>query len=320
VYKRKHEGNLPMIRIGDFSKLSRVSVKTLRYYDEMGLLKPVEVDRFTGYRYYDFHQLPRLHRILALKDLGFSLEEIGHLLEGDVSAEQMRGMLKLRQVEIRQRVEQETVRLERVEIWLRQIEQENSMSKYDVVIKKVEPIKVASLRGVVPTPPDQGSLWEELMCTLEAQKTRIIGPSMAIYHDPEFKERDWDIEVCMPITGDLPSNKSVSVYSLPAYETMACAVHAGSFATIGAAYDAIAKWIDVNGYQIIGSPRELNLKPPEPIGNQNAPNTVNEIHSRWRKCCGPRQVSEKDYPAISDKNEGSDKVEPQVETPLYLFL
>ena len=152
-----------MIRIGDFSKLSRVSVKTLRFYDEMGLLKPIEVDRFTGYRYYEFDQLPRLYRILALKDLGFSLEEIGRLLEGDLSAEQMRGMLKLRQAEIRQRVEEEAGRLERVELWLRQIEQEDSMSKYDVVIKKIEPIKVASVRGVVPTPPDQRSLWDELM-------------------------------------------------------------------------------------------------------------------------------------------------------------
>ena len=266
-----------MIRIGDFSKLSRVSVKTLRYYDEMGLLKPVEVDRFTGYRYYEFNQLPRLHRILALKDLGFSLEEIDRLLESDLSAEQIRGMLKLRQAEIRQRVEEETGRLERVELWLRQIEQENSMTNYDVVIKKIEALKVAAVRRVVPTPPDQRSLWDELMGYLERQKTHMIGPPFAIYHDPEFKEHDWDIEVCMPISGDLPSNKSVSVYSLPAYETMACAVHAGSFATIGAAYDAIAKWIDVNGYQIIGSPRELNLKLPEPIGNQNDPNTVNEI-------------------------------------------
>ena len=93
-----------MIRIGDFSKLSRVSIKTLRYYDEMGLLKPVEVDRFTGYRYYDFHQLPRLYRILALKELGFSLEEIGRFLEENLSTEELRGMLKLSQAEIRQRV------------------------------------------------------------------------------------------------------------------------------------------------------------------------------------------------------------------------
>jgi len=112
-----------MIRIGDFSKLSRVSIKALRLYDEMGLLKPVDVDRFTGYRYYEFNQLPRLYRILALKDLGFSLEEIGRLLESDVPVEQMRGMLRLRQAEIRQRMEAEEARLERVELWLRVIEQ-----------------------------------------------------------------------------------------------------------------------------------------------------------------------------------------------------
>ncbi len=93
-----------MIRIGDFSKLSRVPVKTLRYYDEVGLLKPVEVDAFTGYRLYKYSQLPTLNRILALKELGFSLEEIGRLLDEDLSVEQMRGMLKLREMEARQRV------------------------------------------------------------------------------------------------------------------------------------------------------------------------------------------------------------------------
>jgi DNA-binding transcriptional MerR regulator len=141
-----------MIRIGDFSKLSRVSIKTLRYYDEMGLLKPVEVDRFTGYRFYDFNQLPRLYRILALKELGFTLEEIGRFLEENLSTEELRGMLKLRQAEIRQRVEEETVRLEQVEHWLRQTQQENFMSKYDVVLKKIEAMKAATVRGVVANP------------------------------------------------------------------------------------------------------------------------------------------------------------------------
>jgi DNA-binding transcriptional MerR regulator len=266
-----------MIRIGDFSKLSRVSVKTLRFYDEMGLLKPVEVDRFTGYRYYEFDQLPRLYRVLALKDLGFSLEEIGHLLEGDLSTEQMRGMLKLRQAEIRQRVEEEAERLERVDLWLRQIDQEDSMSTYDVVLKKIESIKVASVRGVVPTPPDQRSLWDKLMTHLENQKTRMKGPPMALYHDTEFKERDWDIEVCMPLTEEIAANKQVKVYDLPGSEKMACVVHTGPFATIGEAYDAVAKWIDQNGYQIVGPGRELNLRLPERLGDQNDPNTVNEI-------------------------------------------
>ena len=105
-----------MIRIGDFSKLSRVSIKALRLYDEMGLLKPVEVDRFTGYRYYEFDQLPRLYRILALKDLGFSLEAISRLLEGEVSVEQMRGMLKLRQAEIDISLERAKIARERMEL------------------------------------------------------------------------------------------------------------------------------------------------------------------------------------------------------------
>ena len=266
-----------MIRIGDFSKLSRVSIKTLRYYDEMGLLKPVSVDRFTGYRYYEYDQLPQLYRILALKDLGFSLEEIGHLLDSDLSVEQMRGMLKLRQAEIRQRMQEEAGRLERVELWLRQIEQEDSMSKYDIVIKNLEPIKVASVRGVVPTPPDQRSLWDELMGYFNQQKTRMIGPPIAIYHDPDARERDWDIEVCMPIIDEMTPEKRLNVYSLPAVETMACVVHTGPFATLPQAYDALAKWIDKNGYQITGPARELNLRLPEKLGDQNDPNTVNEV-------------------------------------------
>ncbi len=266
-----------MIRIGDFSKLSRVSVKALRLYDEMGLLKPVEVDRFTGYRYYEFDQLPRLYRILALKDLGFSLEEIGRLLEAELSAEQMRGMLKLRRSEIRQRVEEEAARLERVELWLRQIEQEDSVARYDVVIKKIEPYKVASVRGVVPTPPDQRSLWDELMRYLQQKDARMKGPPMALYHDSEFKERDWDIEVVMPLETEVAPSQRVNVYALPGVEKMACVVHTGPFATIGEAYDTLARWIDQNGYQIVGPGRELNLRLPDKPGDLHDPNTVNEL-------------------------------------------
>jgi DNA-binding transcriptional MerR regulator len=266
-----------MIRIGDFSKFSRVSIKTLRYYDEMGLLKPIQVDHFTGYRYYEFDQLAVLYRILALKDLGFSLEEIGRLLDSDLSVEQMRGMLKLRKAEIRQRVEAEAARLERVELWLREIEQEDSMSKYDVVIKKIDPVQVASVRGVVPTPPDQRSLWDELLRNLDQKGARMIGPPMAIYHDPEFKEQDWDIEVVMPLSEAIDAGQHVQVYHLPGAEKMACVVHTGPFATIGEAYDALAKWIDQNGYHIVGPGRELNLRLPDKLGDQNDPNTVNEI-------------------------------------------
>lgn len=269
-----------MIRIGDFSKLSRVSIKTLRYYDEMDLLKPVEVDRFTGYRYYEFDQLPRLNRILALRDLGFSLEEIGQLLRDSLTPEQMRGMLKLRQVEIRQRVQEETERLERVEVRLRQIEQEEDMSKYDVVIKKVEPIKVASVRGVVPTPPQQGPLWSELEGYLARQRVRSAAPCFSLYHDDEYKERDWDIEACELIEADLAETGRVKVRTLPAVETMACTVHHGPFVTLNEAYDAIGKWIDANGYRICGPGREIYVHVTEEghgMVSQTDPHTVTEL-------------------------------------------
>lgn len=265
-----------MIRIGDFSKISRVTVKTLRYYDEVGLLKPARLDQLTGYRYYTYEQLPRLNRILALKDLGFSLEEIGRLLGEDLTLEQMRGMLRLRQAEIRQQVQDEMERLRRVEVRLRQIEQEDVMSKYDIITKKVAPLKVAALRGVVPRPPDQGRLWHELEGYLAAHRVQPAGPCLSLYYDEEYKEQDWDIEVCEPIEADLPETERVKVRTLAGTETMACVVHHGPFVTIGEAYDALLKWIGENDYHIVGPGREVYLREAKG-GNQNDPATLTEI-------------------------------------------
>jgi DNA-binding transcriptional MerR regulator len=248
-----------MIRIGDFSRLSQVSVKTLRYYDELGLLKPAQVDPSTGYRLYEYQQLLRLYRILTLKDLGFSLEEIGQLLRENLGTEQLRGMLRLRRAEARQKVNEEMERLDRVEARLRQIEQEDSVSKYEVVIKRIEPLKVASVRGIIPTPPEQGLLWAELGEFLASQHARSVDPCVTLYHDEGYKERDWDIEVCQPFEGEVKETGRVKVRTLPAVQTMACTLHHGPFQTVHEAYEAITKWIEANGYRISGPPREVTL-------------------------------------------------------------
>lgn len=272
-----------MIRIGDFSKLSQVSIKTLRYYDELGLLKPVQVDPSTGYRLYEYHQLLRLHRILALKDLGFSLEEIGQLLSENLGTEQLRGMLRLRRAEAREKVQEETARLDRVEARLRQIEKEVSVSKYEVVIKRIEPLKVASVRSIIPTPPEQGLLWAEVGEFLASQHARSIDPCVTLYHDEGYKERDWDIEVCQPFEGEVKGAGNVKVRTLPAVATMACTLHHGPFQTVNEAYDAIVKWIEANGYRIAGPAREVTLHAtanPEggAIGaNQADPDTMVEV-------------------------------------------
>src|SRR6185369_4843102 len=126
-----------MFKIGEFSKLVQVPVPTLRYYDEVGLLKPVEVDRFTGYRYYAMNQLPRLNRILALKGLGFSLEQIAAALNEGLSPDEMRGMLRLRHAQISQQLAQAQSQLTEVEARLQQIEREDKLAGYDVIVKRV---------------------------------------------------------------------------------------------------------------------------------------------------------------------------------------
>src|SRR5262245_41136218 len=132
-----------MFKIGDFSKLSRVTVKALRFYEELGLIKPARVDEWTGYRYYDADQLPVLNRILALKDLGLSLEDIRSLMPIGLSADRFQEVLEKKQGEIEERIRTDTDLLSRVTARLAQLEQEETMSQYEVVIKKVEPIRVA---------------------------------------------------------------------------------------------------------------------------------------------------------------------------------
>ncbi len=113
-----------MLKIGEFAKKTQVTVKTLRHYDRLGLLKPAWIDRFTGYRYYAQEQLPRLNRIMALKDLGFTLQQTGRILQNELTVDELRGMLRLKCAELEQHIEEEQARLARVEARLRQIEHE----------------------------------------------------------------------------------------------------------------------------------------------------------------------------------------------------
>lgn len=256
-----------MFKIGDFSRLSLVSVKALRYYDELGLLKPARVDEFTGYRYYSASQLTRLNRILALKDLGLSLEQITLLLDQEPTPDQIRGMLRLKQVELRQQVTEGQARLARIEAWLHAFEQEDTMSDYAVVLKTVAPLRVAQIRGVAPSMeqigPSLDGLFDQVMAYLSHQGATIGAPPTTLYYDAEMRETDITVGVCMPFEGHLNDGENdgeqVHVSELPGVETMASVIHHGSFSTLKEAYHALFQWIEANGYQISGPIRELNL-------------------------------------------------------------
>lgn len=262
-----------MLKIGEFSRIGQVSVKTLRYYDSLGLLTPEMIDPVTGYRYYSFDLLPRLNRILALKELGLSLEQIDQLLNDDLSAEQLRGMLRLKQVEIQQQMAEEKEKLACVEARLKMIEQENEMPTYDVVIKTINPISAATVRDVIPRYPEQGHLWDELESFLAHHQIKPEGSCFTIYYTDE---PNIDTEVCEPVSSPIPEDEKVNQRQLPGIEMMATVIHNGPFITIGEAYTAILKWIDANGYRINGPSREVYLRPAD-NASQTDPQTVTEI-------------------------------------------
>ena len=251
-----------MLKIGDFSRLSRVSVKALRYYDEIGLLKPVEVDRFTGYRYYSAEQLPRLNRMVALKDLGLSLVEVSQLLDENLAADRMASILRGKQAELEQRLQDSQRQLARLEEWLRTLEKEVRMPAYEVVIKKVDRQTVVSVRDVIPTYGDVGQLFGELFGYLGSQGINPTGPPLAICHDDEYREKDVDMEAAVPVAGKVPGNKRVKYRELPAVAQMACVIHRGGYDSISQAYNAVMAWIDKNGYRITDHDREIYLQGP----------------------------------------------------------
>lgn len=262
-----------MLKIGDFSTLAHTSVKTLRYYDEMGLLAPAWIDEQTGYRYYAARQLSQLHRILALRDLGFSLEQIAEMLRRGVTAEQMRGMLLLRQAEQQKRVDEETDRLSRLSSRIRLIERENTMS-YDVVLKTLPQQPIASLRETIPAYNAIGPLYGKL--------AGMLGPAMAgatlsvaLWHDQEHKESDVDAEAGFYLRQGIAPVPGVAVYGLPE-TTAACTVHNGSYQRLGEAYDALLQWVSENGYEVAAPIRELYVHCTKPV-RQDDESYVTEI-------------------------------------------
>lgn len=150
------------------------------------------------------------------------------------------------------------------------------MPTYDVVIKSVPAMRVASIRDTIPTYAEQGDLWDELYAYLGQNRVAMSGPCFTLYHDKEFKERDVDAEVCQSFDGALKGNARVQVYDLPAVAAMASIIHHGPFNTLHQAYSALGAWIQANEYRICGPDREIYIQSGEPV-RQDDPSYVTEI-------------------------------------------
>jgi predicted transcriptional regulator YdeE/DNA-binding transcriptional MerR regulator len=266
-----------MIKIGDFSKLAHVSIKTLHHYDALGLLNPVHVDRYSGYRYYGIEQLSDLNRILALKDLGLSLDQVTELLREDLSTAEMRGMLRMKQMELSTRVEEEQGRLLRVEQRLRQLEMDGSPPHDEIALKEV-PAQTALVAQIVAASeeflqPARASLQALLQNALEAARLKPVTPWFAMLDDLPYRETD--LEVTLAVGVDLRRGQRagdwqdtpVQLQDLPAVPAMASVIHTSDQVTLPQTYAALYAWTQRYGYQPAGSYRELYL----PAGGISAP-------------------------------------------------
>jgi DNA-binding transcriptional MerR regulator len=249
-----------MFKIREFARFTRVSVKMLRHYDEIGLLRPARVDAATGYRYYSAEQVTRLNRLIALKDLGFSLEQIAGLLNDDVSPEEIRGMLKLRRAEIEGQLRVEHERLAQVEAHLRLLDRPAPFAHYDVVLREAPAQWVASLRQTIGDEDAITRMFEELEDFLAQHRARAAYSPLTIYHDAGPNDDEQEVETAVPVNRPLPATERITVYELPRVPLAACVVYEGSYARGAEALHALSLWIEHNRYAITGPMREVYLR------------------------------------------------------------
>ncbi|MFC5910597.1 MerR family transcriptional regulator [Streptacidiphilus monticola] len=256
-----------MFTIGEFAALGQVSVRMLRHYDALGLLRPARVDPWTGYRYYEAAQLSLLNRIIALKELGFSLQQVGEVLEAKVDAQELRGMLRLRRAELAEAVATAAARLAQVEARLRTIESEGIMPKEEVVLKALPAVRVAVLSGVADSfdprhiGPVIGPLYRSLQERLGQAGVAVTGPDIAWY-EQEGDGRLGDrilVHAGATVAADPGSLPGIDVVDLPAVERAATIVHHGSMDQVLGSVQTLARWIEASGHRADRLGRELYL-------------------------------------------------------------
>lgn len=240
-----------LYRIGVFSQINRITVKALRYYDDIDLLKPEYVDESTGYRYYTSSQLPQLHRILALRDMDFSIDEIKQIFKG-VSEEQF---LKKKKAEFLLAIADMNKKVAYIEGYLAG---EYLSGAYQVVMKSLPPVTIASMKVHLSSYDTLFEYMPKMGHQMELAGCTCSEPSycFTMYFDEEYRERDIHAEICEAVTQLKEDQHDLCFKQLPAVEMAACTLHKGPYDKLPQAYSAIVTFIEESGYEIIGYQRE----------------------------------------------------------------
>lgn len=243
-----------MFQIGLFSKMNRITTKTLRHYDEIGLLKPAYVDDFTGYRYYSSEQLPRLHTIIGLKQLGLSLDQIKSLL---IESAGLDVFIDLKQKELNELINSAQQQLKLLESYQKKVRGEYMMD-YTPIIKSLPEVIVASMTFIAPSYDTYFDIIPKMGDEMRRQGAKCASPAYCfnIYHDGEYKEKDIHVEVCEAVVDYCEDSDMVQYKKVGKVEKAVCVLHKGPYVGLREAYGFIFSWIEDNGYEVIGLPRE----------------------------------------------------------------
>ncbi|MEM7798260.1 MAG: MerR family transcriptional regulator [Chloroflexota bacterium] len=254
-----------MYTIGEFGRMGQVSRRQLRHWDEIGLLRPQKVDPVSGYRLYSASQLTSLNRIVALKELGLSLEQIGRFIEDDVSIDEMQGMLLLRKAEIEQQVLVELQRIRNIESRLKQI-REHGERVEDVVVKEVPAAKFISIRSIVPDWASTYKVWNMAAPLLADSAGRIYGDLIGILHASGITTDYFDMEVGRILYTEshtpliTSEGQSFAIRELPGTLVASC-VQKGPPYEAHIAFSAIGEWAEMNDYAFAGPLRGIIREP-----------------------------------------------------------
>jgi DNA-binding transcriptional MerR regulator len=246
-----------MFKISEFSRFTRVSVKMLRHYDRIGLLQPARIDPANKYRYYSSEQLPRLNRIIALKDLGFSLDAIATLLDDTSKSEEVDGMFQVRKAEIEQNIRGEKHRLKELESRIRAMHTGADPNGSDIILRAVPGQWIASIRAILAASESFAPLFDKLEICAGGQQVRAKASPFTIYCDDEYDHEELDVELAVPIQHAVPPRGEIRVRELPAEPMMACVTFRGAYAQTAELLNSLLVWVESHEYKISGSVREI---------------------------------------------------------------
>ncbi|NJN35698.1 MAG: MerR family transcriptional regulator [Nitrospiraceae bacterium] len=265
-----------MFRIGEFAQIAQVSTRRLRFYDEIGLLRPAHADQRSGYRYYSIRQLPRLNAILALQYLGLMLDQIGPLLEDAVSPAELRGMLLLKRAAAEQALRIEEQRLRHIESRIAQIDRQGNMSDYDVVTKTLPSLPILVADHVIDDLEEAGPLVAAAAAAGRSAIPETRRGNLIVIAENEVGSGRMNLSV--GYTQSPTASRKLTAAgltfiprTLPAIEAAATLVRQGTNAESHTAFGAIGLWVEANGYVVTGPSREIFLEPVlEPPGFDRA--------------------------------------------------